>query len=61
MQLEAKALLQWGGDSEFNPIAIVFASSGKVKIINFYKAFEDFDLGKHKLLKEKEAELYRYL
>jgi hypothetical protein len=61
MPLEAKALLHWGGDSEFNPIAIVFASSGKVKTINFYKAFEDLDQGKNKLLKEKEAELYEYL
>jgi hypothetical protein len=61
MPLEAKAVSHWGGDLEFNPIAIVFASNQKVKIIHFYKAFEDFDHGKHKLLKEKEAELYRYL
>ena len=59
--LEAKALLHWGGDSEFNPMAIIFVSGWKVQTIRFYQAFKDFKHGKSKLLREKEEELYAYL
>ncbi len=59
--LEAKALFYWGGDSEFNPMAIVFTPNWQVKTIRFHKAFKDYKHGKITLLKEKEAELYEYL
>ena len=59
--LEAKALFHWGGDSEYNPMAIVFVSGWRVKTIRFHQAFRDFKHGKRKLLKEKEQELYAYL
>ncbi len=59
--LEAKVLTHWGGDSEFNPMAIVFAPGLRVKTVRFYQAFKDYKHGKSKLLNEKEDELYAYL
>ena len=59
--LEARALFHWGGDSEFNPIAIVFLSGWKVQTIRFHQAFRDYKHGKTKLLKAREEELYAYL
>ena len=59
--LEAKALFRWGGDTEFNPMAIVFASKWQVKTVRFHQAFKDHKHGKNKLLEEKEEELYAYL
>ena len=59
--LEAKVLEYWGGESEFNPLAIVFLPRGKVKVIRFHKAFMDFRHGKDALLKSKESELYEVL
>lgn len=58
---EAKMFFYWCGDSEFNPMAIVFAPNWKVKTIRFHKAFKDHKHGNNNLLKEKEAELYSYL
>jgi len=59
--LEAKVLEYWGGESEFNPLAVVFLPNGKVKVIRFHKAFMDFRHGKDILLKRKESELYEVL
>ncbi len=59
--LEAKVLFHWGGDSEFNPMAIVFTPNWRVKTIRFHKAFKDYKHGKIALLKEKESKLYGYL
>ena len=59
--LEAKALLHWGGDTEFNPMAIIFVPGWRVKTVRFHQAFRDYKHGKTELLKEKEEELYRNL
>lgn len=59
--LEAKVLFHWGGDSEFNPMAVIFEPNGKVRTIRFLKAFKDYKHGKDGLLKKREAELYGYL
>ena len=59
--LEAKVLLHWGGDAEFNPMAIIFEPGWRVKTVRFHQAFRDYKHGKTKLLKEKEEELYSNL
>ncbi len=59
--LEAKVLEYWGGQSEFNPLAIVFLPKGRVKVIRFHQAFKDYKHGKCTLLKSKEDELYETL
>ena len=59
--LEAKALFHWGGDSEFNPMAIVFMPGWRVKTVLFHQAFKDYKYGNNQLLKEKEGELYACL
>ena len=59
--LEAKILEHWGGEREFNPLAVVFMPKGMVKVIRFHKAFKDYKHGKEALLSNKEAELYGIL
>ena len=59
--LEAKIMFHWGDGKEFNPMAIIFAPKGKVKVIRFHQAFIDLKHGNDVLLKEKETELYGYL
>ena len=56
--LEAKVFKQWAGEREFNPLAIIFSRSGKVKVIRFWQAFRDYKHGNEKLLKEAEASLF---
>jgi hypothetical protein len=57
--LEAKVLYHWGGDSEFNPLAVVFPKKGKVETIRFFKAFKDYKHGNSKLLKQQEDNLFQ--
>lgn len=59
--LEAKILRHWGGEFEFNPIAIVFTPKGNVKTVRFLQAFKDLKYGKKDLLLRKESELYEYI
>ncbi len=59
--LETKVLEYWGGEAEFNPLAVVFLPKGKVKVIRFHQAFKDYRHGKNTLLKNREAELYGVL
>ncbi len=59
--LEAKILEHWGGEREFNPLAIIFLPKGMVKVIRFHKAFKQHKHGKETLLKSKETELYDIL
>lgn len=42
---------------EYNPIAIVFNSRGRVQVIRFWKAFNDYKHGKPDQLKELEKRL----
>jgi hypothetical protein len=57
--LEAKVLNHWGGDREFNPLAVVFPKKGKVETIRFFKAFKDYKHGNNKLLKQHEDKLFQ--
>ena len=59
--LEAKALFHWGGDTEFNPMAIIFVPGWRVKTVRFHQAFRDYKHGKTKLLEKKKEELYSNL
>ena len=52
-----QAFLHWGGQREFNPMAIVFCSLVNVRVFRFYKAFRELKRGKPVLLKSVEAEL----
>ncbi len=61
MPLEAKIFRHWGGDKEFNPIAIVLPKKGKVAVIRFWQAFKDARHGKEQTLRKAEAELYGLL
>ena len=58
---EARVFRSWAGDSEFNPIAILFPRRGKVKVIRFWQAFRDYKHGKDRTLKNAENELYSEL
>ena len=57
--LEAKVLKHWGGDREYNPLAVVFPKKGKVETVRFFKAFKDYKHGNDKLLKQQEDNLYQ--
>ncbi len=59
--LEAKILYHWGGEFEFNPMAIVFVRGRKVKTIRFLQAFRDYKHGKSLLLRQQETELFACL
>jgi hypothetical protein len=55
---EARLFNHWGGESEFNPLALVFAPKGKVKRVRFWQAFKDLKHGKDRLLKQAESVLF---
>ena len=59
--LESKVIKHWGGDKEYNPIAIIFPRKGKINVVRFYQAFKDYKHGNTALLNEKELELYEKL
>ena len=56
--LEAKVFRHWGGDQEFNPLAVVIPKKGKVEVIRFFKAFKDYKHGNDSLLKQQESRLF---
>ncbi len=47
----------WGGDREFNPLAIVIPERGPVQVIRFWQAFRDHKHGRDRALRVAEAEL----
>jgi hypothetical protein len=51
----------WGGQENFNPLAIVFCNLFDVRIIRFYKAFRDLKHGKVISLQKAEAQLFDLL
>ena len=55
---EARFLHRFGGDREFNPLALVFCAGGTIKIVRFHQAFLDFKHGKESALRAAEAELF---
>ena len=55
--LEAKIVRMWGGDREFNPLAIVIPERGPVQVIRFWQAFRDYKHGRDRALRAAEFEL----
>ena len=55
---EAKVFNHWAGEKEFNPMALVFSTDGKVKDVRFWRAFRDFNHGKEASLKQAENLLF---
>lgn len=49
------------GGQEYNHMAIVFKPWNKPKVINFWKAFKDYEFGKCEKIRQLEKELYSYL
>jgi hypothetical protein len=56
--LEAAVHRRWGGDREFNPMAIYLPRKGKVQVVRFWKAFRDLKHDKAQTLRAAEAELF---
>jgi hypothetical protein len=59
-KLERRAIELWA-NLNVNPIAIVFESSKKVKVIPFYEAFRDLKHGKQETINAKCQELFQCL
>ena len=56
--LEVKIFRHFGGDTEFNPMAIIFIRPWKIKIVRFFQAFKDYKHGKEFLLNQCMNELF---
>lgn len=56
--LEVRIFRHWGGEREFNPLAIVLPEEGPVQVIRFWQAYKDYKHGKPRLLKQKEQDLF---
>jgi len=54
---ESRFFRHFAGHREFNPAALVFCKSGRVKVVRFHQAFLDFKHGKESALHEAESEL----
>lgn len=52
-----QAFHHWGGDHDFNPLAIVYCNFFNVKVIRFYDAFLDLKHGNDIPLQKMEAQL----
>lgn len=59
--LAAQIAKYWGGDSEYNPLAVVFTGRGKPEIIRFYRALLALKHGKPAELLEAESRLFALL
>jgi hypothetical protein len=55
---EARLFQHWAGETEFNPMALVFAPTGSVRDVRFWQAFRDFKHGKDRSLKQAEQLLF---
>jgi hypothetical protein len=55
--LEAEIFRMWGGNREFNPLAIVIPERGPVQVIRFWQAFRDYKHGRNRALRAAESEL----
>ena len=55
---EVKIFERWGGQREFNPLAIVIPPKGRVEVIRFWQAFRDAKHGKRSLLEKQEERLF---
>jgi hypothetical protein len=57
----AHAFRHWGGQHEFNPMALVFAGYWRVQRVRFYRAFHDFKHGNDSALRQAESDLFAML
>lgn len=55
---EARFFRRFAGDREFNPVALVFGSRGRIRKVSFHQAFLDLKHGRESSLRAAEAELY---
>ncbi len=55
---EARFFRRFAGDREFNPLALVFGSGGRIRPIRFHRALLDFKHGKESALQQAETELF---
>jgi len=55
---EARYFRRFAGDREFNPLALVFCSRGRIRAVRFHQAFLDLKHGKDAALRAAEAELF---
>ena len=58
---EARFFRRFAGDRDFNPLALVFSRSGRVKAVRFHQAFLDFKHCKESALRAAESELFTLL
>lgn len=58
--LEVRVFRHWAGDREFNPLAILFPSRGRVRTVRFWRAFRDFKHAKDSQLRKAEEELFAF-
>jgi hypothetical protein len=58
--LEIKIFRHWGGQREFNPLAVLIPVRGKVRTIRFWQAFKDFKHGNSQALHEAETEMFEF-
>jgi hypothetical protein len=61
LPLAVRIARHWGGDREFNPLAIVFPPRGKPRVIRFYRPFLALKHGRVSELQDAENELFALL
>lgn len=59
--IEAMFFRHFAGNSDFNPIALVYCGRGRIKAVRFYQAFRDLKHGKDATLRLAESELGRLI
>lgn len=55
--LAVQSFHHWGGQENYNPLAIVFCNVLDVRVIRFYRAFHDFKHGNVIALQKTQAQL----
>ena len=56
--LEAQLFEHYGGEREYNPMAIIVPRFGRVRSIRFWQAFRDSKHGKHETLNALQESLF---
>jgi hypothetical protein len=52
-----QAFQHWGGQKDFNPMALVYCNLASVQVIRFYKAFHEYKHGRTIKLQKAEGQL----
>jgi hypothetical protein len=61
MSLASMVFLHFGGQREFNPMALIFNPFRRAKVYRFYRPFQEFKHGKPDALTKLEAEFLQEL